>query len=301
MASFRVAYKMKQLARGWSYIFHLDVADMATAIAGATANYRLSTMMALHVPLTVCRSVTVAQESLGAVDPGRNAVPIPINRPGTTGTTYAAPDQITTTALLRLGGTDGHSRTLSLRGMPDEFFNWDSQSGELIPAPAMLQRLPAFLNAICGIQSNLPPNPAFVVRYRIPAIGAGLPWRDVSQLAPRGGSNNAWTTVTTVAAHGFQPGSRVLFGGKIQCSYEGLRGEFEVIEAPTPTTFTIKTAYRGTGATQDVQNVRVRQSQYAVTPILRSACGLLDVRSRDTGRVSGLPRGRRVGRSCRTL
>jgi hypothetical protein len=302
MPHYFVKLECRQLERRWSYNWFAESATAAAALASqATTNF-MRRFADVHAPLTLLKRISVARtasvaEPIAPREVSRKELNLSGSAPDFGGSSLEAPDLVEVAIRLNLVSNGGPARSLDLRGVPDNLVGRRAADGLQQLGGALLTKVDALVDAFAAGTPAL-------VRALVPHTDPAAPWRNVKQLAPATGSDGVWTTVTTVQPHGFVVGSRVLFGGEIDCNVESLSGGFEVLDF-TADTFTIATRFRGAVSPLPVRRVRVRKALYNFWPIVvrlqpngPRLSGFKEFAKRDTGSGS-TKRGRRRGKSCR--
>jgi hypothetical protein len=280
MATFRVTWQYKSgSGSNWNEVFYLDASTPAIAatVFPALLSFRL---LMLH-PQNTLLGIRSAQ-----VGVARKTAFSPMNLPGTATLSVlgeVGPDVAGTAMVLGLGGVNGGSRKLWLRGVPDGFTILDPNNSNAF----LLASVKAL---IVGYIRNLALNGYGLLQVMPPAPGAltNLPIISVD-----GSAKNGTSVVTTMGVPVYPPGSRVIIGGCSPKNTPALNGRFSLIGGITGSTFVIPyQTPQGIIVTENLGHVR-QETFAAVNVVSPTASNFLYFGTRKTKNAFSRSRGAR--------
>jgi hypothetical protein len=192
------------------------------------------------------------------------------------------PDVSATCALMRLMTTEGLSRHLWIRGLPDQFVVRAFSTGRSIPSAG-------FNSALDNFRSLLPNMGLCLQKLNGTAVN---PWLNVTKMEPDDIFSQSTKVTLLAGSIGPQPGQRVLFKGISTASLPYFRSQYTVQRRVDDTHFTVNYPWQSPLAAYFPPNAYVRRVTYSYPQI--TEIDFERFATRDTGRPSVPSRGRRA-------
>ena len=225
MAPLKVTFEFNQgnliNPPGWTETWYLAGSGQQAAIAAANnLSVLLAGFRAKNVTLAGFRVSDLALPRLGTF--------VPVGLPGVS-PTAGAPDLTNSALLVNAKSANGNRREAWFRGLQDNDILLDN-NGNSQPSPFLRAAIIALFQALNG--------GGWSVWALLPATGANA-FVSVASFAVDPAST-ATTLVTTRVAHNFVALTSFVYFTKVPKQFlPGVRGNFQVLSVPSPTTFTI--------------------------------------------------------------
>lgn len=281
MPIYKVVHNLKQYGRGWGEVYYQDASSARTAATLSLG--QINDFMGIRSFATILRSVRASN-----VAPPRDSVTITYNAsaPGSSAVTYRA-DVVSTSLLAHWVGILGGQRNVWIRGVRDEAVMRNADG-----SPNFTQITTPLAAYRSMVLSKV---------YRIRSIQGGVvgPAQLVGTVA-KNADNPSLTDVPVFPAN--LPIGTLLLFSRIPKHLCGFPREAITLTASAVPVATILYRLRNADGSSPVGNVSVGDMRVRVVTALNYAvCDLLqpiDFTSRQTGRPTDLPRGRKSA-GCR--
>lgn len=279
MAIFKTNFFFRQNARGWTESVILEGSSIATILP------RVGDLAAaLAAPRDLSTTLTDARITQVDSPPPRPSQLKNFNLAGSQGTTATTAvehaDNVTNALFLRLTYSDGSSNPYMLRGMYDADLKRDLEGNALLTAS-----LQGKLATLATVFLNAGANAIGRLRYH------DNPHNPITGLARAVGQKGV--KVTFAAAPGFSTGDLIRFKGLLpRKDFPWGKGLFRVIATAVATEYMIGVALDSDPPVPPALAVGIKVTYDVPTFV---AFDIVDIRTRDTGRPTGVSRGRSSG------